>query len=40
MTTLNFNYSEYNPKLYTEKLAGGIRGCLGFVKDKNGYGLW
>lgn len=31
------DYSEYNPKLYTEKLAGGIRGCLGFVKDKNGY---
>lgn len=31
------DYSEYNPKLYTEKLAGGVRGCLGFVKDNNGY---
>lgn len=22
----------YNPKLYTEKLAGGVKACLGFVK--------
>lgn len=28
------DYDSSFPKLYTEKLAGGVKGCLGFVKDK------
>lgn len=27
-------YHSSRPKLYTEKLAGGIKGCVGFVTDK------
>lgn len=27
------NISEYRPKLYTEKLAGNIQGCMGFKTD-------
>lgn len=26
-----------NVKLYTEKLVGGVKACIGFVKTKNGY---
>lgn len=28
------DYNTYNPKLVTEKLVGGIKGCMGFVLDK------
>lgn len=32
------NFIGCNPKLYTEKLAGGVKACLGFVKtDKDEY---
>lgn len=33
------DYNSYNPKLYTEKLVGGIKACVGFVHSKtvNGY---
>ena len=30
------DYSGGNPKLYTEKLAGGVKACLGFVLTENG----
>lgn len=26
------DFNSHNPKLYTEKLAGGVKACLGFVK--------
>ena len=26
------DFNGCNPKLYTEKLAGGVKACLGFVK--------
>jgi len=29
------DFTDKGPKLYTEKAAGGIRGCIGFVEDKN-----
>lgn len=29
------DYNSYNPKLVTEKLVGGIRGCMGFVLDQD-----
>lgn len=28
------SYNHRQPTLYTERLAGGIKGCMGFVKDK------
>ncbi|MFQ6901095.1 MAG: PBECR4 domain-containing protein, partial [Coprococcus sp.] len=28
-------FTDRGPKLYTEKAAGNICGCIGFVKDKN-----
>jgi hypothetical protein len=30
------DYTASNPKLYTEKLAGSIKGCMGFVRTKTG----
>ncbi len=30
------DFDSYNPKLYTEKLAGGVKACLGFVRNENG----
>ena len=32
---LNKKETDRGPKLYTEKAAGNICGCIGFVKDKN-----
>ena len=29
-------YNNYAPRLYTEKLAGGVKACLGFVKANHG----
>lgn len=29
------NYDGNNPKLYTEKLAGNIKGCIGFIQTQN-----
>lgn len=29
------DFTGKGPKLYTEKVAGGICGCIGFVKDRN-----
>lgn len=29
------DFNGCNPKLYTEKLAGGVKACLGFVKTKS-----
>lgn len=29
------DFMDRGPKLYTEKVAGGVCGCIGFVKDKN-----
>lgn len=29
------DYNSYNPKLYTEKLVGGVKACIGFVKTQN-----
>ncbi len=26
------DFNGCNPKLYTEKLAGGVKACLGFIK--------
>ena len=28
-------YNGQQPRLYTEQLAGSVKGCVGFVKDKN-----
>ncbi len=28
-------YNGQQPRLYTERLAGSVQGCIGFVKDKN-----
>lgn len=33
--TMIGEFTDKGPKLYTEKVAGNIRGCIGFVKDKN-----
>lgn len=33
--TMIGDFTDRGPKLYTEKAAGGIKGCVGFVKDKN-----
>lgn len=30
------DYMAKNPKLYTEKLAGSVKGCMGFVKTSSG----
>lgn len=29
------NFSDPGPKLYTQKVAGGTYGCIGFIRDKN-----
>ncbi len=29
------DFTDRGPKLYTEKVAGGVCGCIGFVNDKN-----
>jgi hypothetical protein len=31
------NFNEYTPKLYTEKIAGSIYACMGFVKSNGFY---
>lgn len=28
------NYNSSQPRLYTEKIAGGVKACIGFVRDK------
>ena len=33
--TMIGEFTDRGPKLYTEKAAGNICGCIGFVKDKN-----
>ena len=33
--TMMGEFTDRGPKLYTEKAAGNICGCIGFVKDKN-----
>lgn len=33
--TMIGDFTGKGPKLYTEKVAGGICGCIGFVKDRN-----
>ena len=33
--TMIGNFTDRGPKLYAEKAAGGIQGCVGFVKDRN-----
>ena len=33
--TMIGNFTDRGPKLYSEKVAGNICGCIGFVKDKN-----
>ena len=30
------DYDSLKPRLYTEKLAGGVKGCIGFVASQNG----
>lgn len=30
------DYSNYSPRLYTEKLVGGTRACMGFIKNDKG----
>ena len=32
--TMIGEFTDRGPKLYTEKAAGNICGCIGFVKDK------
>ncbi len=34
MVNMVGDFSSMRPKLYTEKLAGGTKACVGFVKDK------
>ncbi len=31
------DYASTNPMLYTEKLAGNVKGCLGFINDNGKY---
>ena len=33
--TMIGDFTDRGPKLYSEKIAGNICGCIGFVKDKN-----
>ena len=33
--TMIGDFTDRGPKLYSEKVAGNICGCIGFVKDKN-----
>lgn len=33
--TMIGNFTDRRPKLYTEKAAGNVCGCIGFVKDRN-----
>ena len=38
VASMSGDYDVLRPRLYTEKLAGGVRACMGFVKDeKSGY---
>ena len=33
--TMIGDFTDRGPKLFTEKAAGNVCGCIGFVKDRN-----
>lgn len=35
MVTMIGDFTDREPKLYSEKAAGNVCGCVGFVKDRN-----